>query len=122
MGTTMLMLITVLGAPAQKPHQPTYFEQKNAQVMHAFLVFDGVRTVEEDQNRLQQLRDRDAILWGGRTPSMQAGGLGSMVMGAAVVLAAHAPARLRPLVDGPVHVGPALFDGGGMGAGVGGRF
>ncbi|HEY1586814.1 MAG TPA: hypothetical protein VGH63_14070 [Polyangia bacterium] len=28
----------------------------------------------------------------------------------------------RAVVDGPVHVGPALFEGGGMGAGVGGRF
>ena len=53
---------------------------------------------------------------------MQSAALGSMVMGAAVVLAAHAPAGLRPLVDGPVHVGPALFVGGGMGAAVGGRF
>ena len=53
---------------------------------------------------------------------MQSGALGSMVMGAAVVLAAHAPKRVRAIVDGPVHVGPALFEGGGMGAGVGGRF
>ena len=45
-----------------------------------------------------------------------------MVMGAAVVLAAHAPKRVRVVVDGAVHVGPALFEGGGMGAGVGGRF
>ena len=53
---------------------------------------------------------------------MQSGAMGSAVMGAAVVLAAHAPTRLRAVVDGPVHVGPALFEGGGMGAGVGGRF
>ena len=121
MGTTMLTLILVLGAP-HKPHHQTYFEQKSAQVMRSFLVFSEARTVEEEQNRLQHLRDRDALMLGGRAPSMQAGGLGSMVMGAAIVLAAHAPDKLRPLVDGPVHVGPALFDGGGMGAGVGGRF
>ena len=121
MGTTMLTLMLVLAAP-QKPHHQTYFEQKNAEVLRSFLVFSGTRTVEEDQNRLQLYRDRDAILWGGRAPSLQSGGLGAMMMGAAVVLAAHAPDRLRPLVDGRVHVGPALFDGGGMGAGVGGRF
>ena len=81
-----------------------------------------MRTVEEDQNRLQQCRERDTLLWGGRTQSMQSGAMGSMVMGAAVVLAAHAPKRVRAVVDGRVHVGPALFEGGGMGAGVGGRF
>jgi hypothetical protein len=38
------------------------------------------------------------------------------------VLAAHAPAPLRPLFDSRVHLGPAVFEGGGMGAGVGGTF
>ncbi|HEX8953053.1 MAG TPA: hypothetical protein VF945_14460, partial [Polyangia bacterium] len=88
----------------------------------SFLVFTSARTVEQDQNRLAQLRERDALLLPGGAPSLQAGALGSMVMGAAVIFAAHAPARLRALVDGPVHVGPALLEGGGMGAGVGGRF
>jgi len=58
----------------------------------------------------------------GRAQNLQSGALGSAVMGAAVVFAAHAPARVRAIVDGPVHVGPALLEGGGMGAGVGGRF
>lgn len=120
MGTTMLAMMMVLGT--SQPRHPSYVEHKNEQVMRSFLQFKTARTVEQDQNRLQQLRDRDALLLGGRAPSMQSGALGSMVMGAAVVLAAHAPAKLRAVVDGPVHLGPALFEGGGMGAGVGGRF
>jgi hypothetical protein len=37
------------------------------------------------------------------------------------VMAAHAPRGLRVIFDGPVHLGPAVFNGGGMGAGIGGR-
>jgi hypothetical protein len=40
---------------------------------------------------------------------------------AATILSAHAPRPLRVLFDGPVHFGPAIFDGGGMGAGIAGR-
>jgi hypothetical protein len=120
MGTTMLAMVMILGAPA--PRHESYVEQKNAAVVRSFFLFKSERSVEQDQNRVQQARDRDELLLGGRAPSMQAGALGSMVMGAAVVLAAHAPKKMRAVVDGPVHVGPALFEGGGMGAGVGGRF
>jgi hypothetical protein len=101
---------------------PTYFEQRNAQVIASFLVFNTARTVEEGQNALGLARERDALLLGGGRVTMQSGAMGSAVMGAAVVFAAHAPKRVRAVVDGPVHVGPALFEGGGMGAGVGGRF
>ena len=120
MGTTMLAMVMILGAPA--PRHESYVEQKNAAVMRSFLMFKSARTTEQDQNRVQQARERDELCLGGRAPSLQAGALGSMVMGAAVVLAAHAPAKIRTIVDGPVHVGPALFEGGGMGAGIGGRF
>lgn len=120
MGTTMLAMVMILGAPA--PRHESYVAEKNAAVMRSFLMFKSERTVEQDQNRVQQMRERDQLLLGGRAPSLQAGALGSMVMGAAVVLAAHAPKSVRAIVDGPVHVGPALFEGGGMGAGVGARF
>jgi hypothetical protein len=100
----------------------SYVEQKSDQVFAAFLTFEPARTVEEQQDRLGWARDRDALLVAGGAPSSQASAIGAMMMGATVVLAAHAPARLRPLVDGVVHVGPAVFDGGGMGAGVGARF
>lgn len=116
----MLAMMMVVGVSHQ-PHE-SYVEQKNAAVMRSFLTFKSERTVEEGQNRVQQARDRDQLLLGGRAPSLQAGALGSMVMGAAVVLVAHAPKCVRAIVDGPVHIGPALFEGGGMGAGVGARF
>ncbi len=121
MGSTMLAMLMIVGAPGHH-HRATYFETKNEQVVRSFLQFKAAHTVEREQNLLGLARERDLLLLGGRAPSLQAGALGSMVMGAAVVLAAHAPDKLRPLVDGPVHVGPALFEGGGMGAGVGGRF
>ena len=38
-----------------------------------------------------------------------------------VVAAAHTPPALRFAFDRSLHVGPAIFDGGGMGAGFGGR-
>jgi hypothetical protein len=116
-------------AAAQAPVQlhgragRSYVEQKSDQVFAAFLMFMPARTVEEQQNRLGAARERDGLLLGGGgSPSMQASAVGAMMMSATIVLAAHAPERLRPLVDGAVHVGPAVFDGGGMGAGLGGRF
>jgi hypothetical protein len=119
MGTTMLAMMVVAGVSNQAP---SYFEQKSAQVFAAFLAFKPAHTVEEEQNRVQQAREHDELLLPGGRASMQSGAMGSMVMGAAVVFAAHAPAKLRPLVAGRVHLGPALFDGGGMGAGIGGHF
>jgi len=120
MGTTMLAMLMIVGAPSH--HAASYFEKKSEQVIRSFLQLKTVHTFEREQDALGLARERDALLLGGRAPSLQSGALGSMVMGAAVVLAAHAPAKLRAVVDGPVHVGPALFEGGGMGAGVAGRF
>jgi len=116
----MLAMMMIVGAPSH--HAASYFEQTSGKVLRAFVQLKTAHTEEVEENGLEQARARDALLLGGRAPSLQAGALGSMVMGAAVVFAAHAPARLRPLVDGPVHFGPALFDGGGMGAAIAGRF
>ncbi|HXU70259.1 MAG TPA: hypothetical protein VN947_13075 [Polyangia bacterium] len=117
---TMLAMMMIVGAPSH--HQPSYVEVHTAAVVRSFLIFKSDKGVEREQNAVGEARAHDALMLGGRAPSMQSGAMGSMVMGAAVVLAAHAPARMRAVVDGPVHVGPALFEGGGMGAGVGGRF
>jgi hypothetical protein len=104
-------------------HNKDFVTLKSEQVQRAFLVFRVEPSSERAQDRLESLRQRDALLLpAGRAPSAQAAGLGAAMLGAAVIFAAHAPARLRPLVDGRVHVGPALLDGGGMGAGIGGRF
>ena len=117
---TMLAVMMVVSAPSHR--DVSYFEARNEAVIRSFLVFKSAQPVEREQNLVQLSRERDELLFGGRTQSMQSGALGSAVMGAAVVFAAHAPARVRALVDGQVHVGPALLEGGGMGAGVGGRF
>lgn len=70
---------------------------------------------------LEMRRDRDRLLLF-REPQPGGGmGLGVMMFGAMTVLSAHAPGAFRALFDGPVHLGPAIFDGGGMGAGIAGR-
>jgi hypothetical protein len=126
LATTALLLLGFQGtARADAPariRKPSFVESKRDQVLAAFLSFAAARTVEQQQDRLGAARARDALLRPGGAPSLQAGAMGAVMMSAAVFVAAHAPARLRPLVDGPVHLGPALFEGGGMGAGIGGRF
>jgi hypothetical protein len=97
------------------PHPTSYFEQHAALVAHDLMHFNQPYT-------LQQMRDRDTLLLYGPA----AGGATSVASGIAlfstvVVGAAHAPAPLRLLFDRRMHLGPALFDGGGMGAGVGGH-
>jgi hypothetical protein len=117
---TMLAMMMIVAPPSHR--EVSYFEARNEAVIRSFLVFKTAQPVEREQNLVQEARDRDQLLLGGRAQNLQSGALGSAVMGAAVVFAAHAPARVRAIVDGPVHVGPALLEGGGMGAGVGGRF
>jgi hypothetical protein len=114
-------------AAAAQAHESTrasYVEIKNAQVMRAFLVFAATPCApERDRDGLGAARARDELLLpAGRGPSTAAADYGAAMLGAAVVLTAHAPAPLRPLFDARVHLGPAVFAGGGMGAGVGGHF
>lgn len=67
-------------------------------------------------------RERDRLLlFRAREPSGPSFVTGIGMFSAATVLAAHAPGPLRVLFDGPIHLGPAIFDSGGMGAGIGGR-
>ena len=125
LATVALVLGFASAASAEAPaklHKKSYVEAKNDQVFASFLSFKSAGTVEQQQNRLEAARARDTLLLPGGTPSMQSGAMGAMMMGAAVVVAAHLPERVRIVVDGAVHFGPAMFEGGGMGAGVGGRF
>jgi len=71
---------------------------------------------------LEVRRERDRLLLF-NTPHPQGAsiGVGLAMFGAVTILAAHAPGALRAIFDGPVHLGPAVFDGGGMGAGIAGR-
>jgi hypothetical protein len=122
-------LLLALACPARaheteapRRRQLGYVEMKNAQVMHAFLVLESVRPPDRNDG-FALARERDELLLpAGRGPEGRAGGYGAAMLGAAVVMAAHAPAPLRPLFDAQVHLGPAVFEGGGMGAGLGGTF
>jgi hypothetical protein len=69
---------------------------------------------------IRRERDRLALLRGPQDPS-SALALGAAMFAATTFLSAHAPRPLRIVFDGPIHLGPAIFDGGGMGAGIGGR-
>jgi hypothetical protein len=138
MRNTLSILVLLLASSAVASAQPalatpqpaitkvprrSFADEKNAQVMRAFLIFASSRGVEQQRDDLTVLRARDQLaLAAGRGPQMQSGAWGAALLGATVVLAAHAPTPLRPLFAARVHVGPALLDGGGMGAGVGGRF
>ena len=109
--------------PALRKRPPSYVEVKNAQVMRSFLVFNNApHDAPERQDGLGLLRERDALLIpSGHGPTGN-GSYGAAMLGAAVVMAAHAPEPVRRVFDARVHLGPAVFEGGGMGAGVGGRF
>ena len=74
-----------------------------------------------DALEVRRARDR-LVLFRGPQAQGPAVAIGLAMFGASTILSAHAPPPLRVLFDGPVHLGPAIFDGGGMGAGVGGRF
>lgn len=100
---------------------PNYVAVHNAMVMHAFLRFATLQAPEQQQDRLVVLRERDRLqLFGVVTPSDAQAGWGVALFGTMTILAAHSP--VRALFDGPVHLGPAVFENGGLGAGIGGRF
>jgi hypothetical protein len=76
----------------------------------------------EAADELEVRRDRDRlVLFRGPEPQGAAIALGAAMFGAATILSAHAPPPFRTAFDGPIHLGPAIFDGGGMGAGLAGR-
>ncbi len=71
---------------------------------------------------LDRMRERDTLQLYGPTPgSARSTTLGIGAFSAVVVAVAHTPAALRFAFDRPLHLGPAIFDGGGLGAGFGGR-
>lgn len=104
--------------PAPSPLWPapeTYVAVHSARVERDILKFF-------DSYTLESMRERDTLLLygspvGGNNATLAGIGLFSTV----VVGAAHAPGPLRHLFDHALHLGPAIFDGGGMGAGFGGN-
>ena len=102
-----------LPPPALRP--PTYFEQHSARVAHDLLMFQHGYTLET-------MRERDSLYLYGPTPgTTQSTALGVGLFSAIVVSSAHTPGFLRFAFDRSLHFGPAIFDGGGMGAGFGGH-
>jgi hypothetical protein len=101
--------------PMRSLRQPSYFEQHSARVERDLLMFQHGYTLE-------RMRERDTLELYGPTPgSATSTVVGVGLFSAVVVTAAHTPAALRFAFDRALHVGPAVFDGGGMGAGFGGR-
>ncbi len=77
----------------------------------------------EGGDSLEVRRDRDRLVLF-RGPQSQGGALsiGLAMFAGTTIASAHAPRALRFLFDARAHLGPAIFDGGGMGAGVAGHF
>lgn len=76
----------------------------------------------ENAESLDVRRERDRLLlFRGPQTQGNAVALGLAMFLTTTVLSAHAPRPLRRVFDGPVHLGPAVFDGGGMGAGIAAR-
>jgi len=101
--------------PMQSLRQPSYFEQHSARVERDLLLFHHGYTLET-------MRERDALELYGQTPgSSTSTALGVGLFSAVVVSSAHTPRALQFAFDRRLHLGPAVFDGGGMGAGFGGH-
>jgi hypothetical protein len=113
----MLFQPTLVGvSPSGRARAPELFAPTPVKKEVRF--FAAARITDD----LEMRRDRDRLLlFRGEQPQGAAVGLGIAMFGTATLLAAHAPRPLRVLFDRPIHLGPAVFDGGGMGAGIAGR-
>ena len=101
--------------PAPSLRTPSYFEQHSGRVERDLLLFHHGYTLE-------RMRERDTLELYGLTPgSPTSTALGVGLFSNVVVAAAHTPAALRFAFDRSLHLGPAVLDGGGLGAGFGGR-
>ena len=101
--------------PSPSPRPESYFEQHSARVERDLLRFQQGYT-------LDRMRERDSLELYGPTPGNGASTVaGAGIFSAVVVGAAHTPNLLRFAFDRSLHLGPAIFDGGGMGAGFGGH-
>lgn len=102
--------------PPRRPGARSYFQQHADMVMRDMLMFHVPYTLEN-------MRDRDMLYLYGPTPgTFSSATKGVAMFSGAVLGVAHLPGKARVLFADPrAHIGPALFDNGGMGAGVGGR-
>jgi hypothetical protein len=111
------------GAPRQEEGTPaSVFAERSRRVMRALLLIQPLLTPEEAQAPYRAvLRQRERLLlFRPRDAAAALGlgtGLGIALFGATTVLVARAPSRLRVLFGGPARLGPAVLEGGGLGAG-----
>lgn len=106
---------TPLGDQRPLPVVESYFAHHYALVEHDLLLFTS-------GYGLAAQRARDRLLLfnrprGGASAAVSGFGLFTLAM----IASAHAPSPLRPLFDGDIHFGPAIYQSG-MGLGIGGRF
>jgi len=113
----MLFKPTLVGiAPMGRSRSVELFSSAPAKKAFRFLA------PAESGDALEVRRDRDRlVLFRGPQSQGASVAIGLAMFIAATVSSAHAPRPLRVVFDGPVHLGPAIFDGGGMGAGIAGR-
>jgi hypothetical protein len=99
----------------QSPPPPSYFERHAARVERNIHIF-------QHGYSLEQSRERDELRLYGRTPGSPAATMSGIgLFSFAVFSVAHTPAALDFAFDRGLHLGPAVFEGGGMGAGFGGH-
>ena len=113
----MLFRPTLIGiAPLGRGRNAELFAAAPAKKSFRFLA------PAEAGDALEVRRDRDRLVLFRGPQSQGASVAAGLAMFIATTMAsAHAPRPLRAAFDGPVHLGPAIFDGGGMGAGIAGR-
>jgi hypothetical protein len=97
------------------PPPPSYFETHAARVERNLHILRPGYTLED-------ARERDELRLPGPTPGTSTSTMAGIgLFSFAVFGSAHTPQFLQFAFDRTLHLGPAIFDGGGMGAGFGGR-
>jgi hypothetical protein len=121
----ILVGLVVLLGTLRSAHAESYVEEHTRYVKNSFVLFAPAAPPERQANAVELERDKDRLrLLQPLDPraTLQQTGYGFAMFGAATFVAAHAPDRLRKILSGPLRLGPALFEAGGMGAGIIGLF
>src|SRR5678809_318405 len=101
---TLLCVCMLAGIARAEPDlRKSYVAEHNLRVQRAFLRFSTAPPPDHAADRLEPLRDRDRLLLFHPANDTRVG-YGAALFGAVTVFSAHAPAKLRPLFDGPVHI------------------
>jgi hypothetical protein len=110
------------GPAAPGVHPSSIFAERQGRVQRSLVLIQPLLRPDQVQLPYEAvLRERERLMLFGATPAGQPL-LGAALFAVTTVLVARAPAPLRPVFAGPVHLGPAVLEGGGLGAGAGARF